>query len=324
MNGKLNAIGLALLMIASALAGCTSGDPDSGGSDEINAEVIQNLQDFFNNTSVGSDSVMNMFTVSWDREDILLGFDPENDLIELPPGTTQWSEQDPTLFLVEEYNGQVIEFRMSCLEYLYHAAYSQYSWEDWLEDNYGSSDNSSNSGNSNSSGDSNNNGDSNNTGNSSVSNRQGTQPTNIGYRIWWWFNYGIDDDIQRVCQIGEYKPTSRAILFEIDLEIGEAMSIQVIPPYIEVDLNCDDGYGTGIGNGTSTSYIGGQANCTVTGSTAGIWQITYNEYLYDENGSHFEEYNVNFYNWFVHYSSIAPENFAVYFTMHNVEVYELE
>ena len=66
MNGKLNAIGLALLMIASALAGCTSGDPDSGGSDEINAVVIQNLQEFFNNTCVGSESVMNMFTVSCD------------------------------------------------------------------------------------------------------------------------------------------------------------------------------------------------------------------------------------------------------------------
>ena len=119
-------------------------------------------------------------------------------------------------------------------------------------------------------------------------------------------------------------PTSRAVLFEIDLDVGEAMSIQVLPPYLEVDLNCDDGYGTGLGNGTSTFYIGGQANCTVTGSTSGTWRIAVDDWLYDENGTRVEEYNQNFYNWYVQYNSIAPENFAVYFTMHNVEVYDLD
>ena len=102
------------------------------------------------------------------------------------------------------------------------------------------------------------------------------------------------------------------------------MSIQVLPSYLEVDLNCDDGYGTGLGNGTSTFYIGRQANCTVTGSTSGTWRITYNNWLYDENGTRVEEYNENFRNWYVQYSSIAPENFAVYFTMHHVEVYDLD
>ena len=102
------------------------------------------------------------------------------------------------------------------------------------------------------------------------------------------------------------------------------MSIQVLPSYLEVDLNCDDGYGTGLGNGTSTFYIGGQANCTVTGSTSGFWRIAVDDWLYDENGTRVEEYNENFYNWYVHYQSIAPENFAVYFTMHYVEVYDLD
>ena len=102
------------------------------------------------------------------------------------------------------------------------------------------------------------------------------------------------------------------------------MSIQVLPEYVEVDLNCDDGYGTGIGNGTETYYIGGQANCTVTGSTAGHWQITHSGRMYDQNGSHIEEYNADLYNWHVSYLSVAPANFAVYFTMHNVEVYDLD
>ena len=38
MNGKMNAIGLTLLMIASALAGCTSGDPDGDG--EMGIDMI--------------------------------------------------------------------------------------------------------------------------------------------------------------------------------------------------------------------------------------------------------------------------------------------
>ena len=57
MNGKLNAIGMILLMIASALAGCASGDPDGDGdmgidTDMLNDLIEDNLQDFINNTSV--------------------------------------------------------------------------------------------------------------------------------------------------------------------------------------------------------------------------------------------------------------------------------
>ena len=47
---------LALLLVSSALAGCT-GDPDEGGGDEFDSEALQdlideNLQDFLNNTSI--------------------------------------------------------------------------------------------------------------------------------------------------------------------------------------------------------------------------------------------------------------------------------
>ena len=130
-----------LIMMTSTLAGCTGGDPDSGGDDEIDMETIQNLQNILNNTTVGSDSVMNMFTISWDREDILLGFDPQNDLIELDNYTNQFTAYDPTLLYAAEYNGQVIEFRMSCLEYLHYVEYSDTSWGQWVEDNFGSNNN---------------------------------------------------------------------------------------------------------------------------------------------------------------------------------------
>ena len=46
-----------LIMMTSTLAGCTGGDPDGGGNDEINMDILNqliddNLQDFVNNTSV--------------------------------------------------------------------------------------------------------------------------------------------------------------------------------------------------------------------------------------------------------------------------------
>ena len=40
---------MALVLVSSTLAGCT-GDPDAGGNDEIDAETLQNLQDFINGT----------------------------------------------------------------------------------------------------------------------------------------------------------------------------------------------------------------------------------------------------------------------------------
>tara|TARA_B100000929_G_scaffold5758_1_gene4841 strand:- start:159 stop:1241 length:1083 start_codon:yes stop_codon:yes gene_type:complete len=41
---------LALVLVSGSLAGCTGGDPDAGGNDEIDAETLQNLQDFINST----------------------------------------------------------------------------------------------------------------------------------------------------------------------------------------------------------------------------------------------------------------------------------
>jgi hypothetical protein len=64
MKGKMNAIGLTLLMIASALAGCTSGDPDGDGEMGIDSEMLDqliqdNLQDFINNTTVIVNNIEN-------------------------------------------------------------------------------------------------------------------------------------------------------------------------------------------------------------------------------------------------------------------------
>ena len=46
-----------LIMMTSTLAGCTGGDPDGGGNDEIDMDILNqliddNLQDFINNTTI--------------------------------------------------------------------------------------------------------------------------------------------------------------------------------------------------------------------------------------------------------------------------------
>ncbi len=57
MNKNTRAITMVLLMMASALAGCTGGDPDGNDNSGIDMEILNqmiddNLQDFINNTSV--------------------------------------------------------------------------------------------------------------------------------------------------------------------------------------------------------------------------------------------------------------------------------
>ena len=85
------------------------------------------------------------------------------------------------------------------------------------------------------------------------------------------------------CGYGE-SSSERIILYNIELGIGEAMSFHVNGQGVTTDINCADGYGTGLGNGTFTTYIGGQSECTVTGSTTVHYSLSY-RWLYDDNGS---------------------------------------
>ena len=332
---KTRAVSMVLLMIASALAGCTSGDPDGDGemgidTDMLNDLIEDNLQDFINNTSVtvhqeihyhnnttnniddsdnsvsnyngtGSltDSTMYMFTISWDREEAILPFDPYNDLISLfdvmgGNHSEMPDQNDPTLLFERSYNGQMVEIRLSCMEYLSFSRFNSETWRAWLEDNYGYGPSG--------------------------------EATNVGYDLDNWYNGNYNDDIDNYCSVNDWTDTNREILFEIELEQGQAMSMQVIPSNVDVDLNCEDGYGTGVGNGTATTYLGGQSDCTITGSTKGYWEIRTNGWVYDEDGNRLDAYNTNtyYYDWYVDYWLVAPSNFAVYFTMHDVEVYELE
>ena len=319
-----------LIMMTSTLAGCTGGDPDSGGNDNIDMDVINsliddNLQDFINNTTItvenhyynnttivnddnsisninGSDSTstIKMFTVEWDKIEYMLMSEetltPGEKMVTLTGTNSSSGGGDNTLLFTYGYNGYALEFRLTCNEYMHYYTYwDRDNWEDWLVAEYGY-----------------------------LSGNGGTYDT----------AYGIDDDIydnwrygfdaEEQCSFSGSKYTELITLFEINLEEGEAISFLSKDPYVTVDINCEDGYGTGIGNGTSVSFMGGQADCVISGSTtvkygassisSDIFDNYANRYIYETvylASTHTYDYQVQ-------------SSFSVYFTSHVVEVYENE
>jgi len=244
----------------------------------------------FNDSGAGSGSIMQMFTVSWNIEE-LIGYDPAERIVNGGNGT---------LLYVAFYNGQTVEFRdISCEEWLNYRDYSNDNWENYLRNNYGD---------------------------------DWDNLYDVAYDIEDHFqhndNGGYEGNEQcntSYAYLGSSSSSydSRVILYEIHLEQGQAMSYLLTTPYVTVDVNCDDGYGTGLGNGTGTEYIGGQANCTVTGSTVPRWALTTQDYQWDENGDVLSPDGRTLYEYGIStYYQTAPFSFAIYFTMHFVEVYD--
>ena len=316
-----------LIMMTSTLAGCTSGDPDSGGNDNIDMDVINsliddNLQDFINNTTItvenhyhnnttivnddnsisninGSDSTstIKMFTVEWDKIEYMLMSEetltPGEKMVTLTGTNSSSGGGDNTLLFTYGYNGYALEFRLTCNEYMHYYTYwDRDNWEDWLVAEYGY-----------------------------LSGNGGTYDT----------AYGIDDDIydnwrygfdaEEQCSFSGSKYTELITLFEINLEEGEAISFLSKDPYVTVDINCEDGYGTGIGNGTSVSFMGGQADCVISGSTTVKYGAS------SISSDIFDNYANRYISETVYLASTynqVQSSFSVYFTSHVVEVYENE
>jgi len=316
-----------LIMMTSTLAGCTGGDPDGGGNDEIDMDILNqliddNLQDFINNTTItvenhyhnnttvmndntdysvsningsSSASTLKMFTVEWDREQIIMDnetIQPGLKMVTLTGGGDEQNDTvgDNTLLFTYGYNGYVIELRMNCNEYIhYQNFWDDEEWYDWLIDNYGSA------------------GDWRDTDNLARDIEQDIYNN--------WYN-GFDAYQQ--CYFSGHS-IQDIVLYEIELVQGEAISILVNGLYITTDVNCADGYGTGIGNGTSTGYIGGQSDCVVSGSTNLNYQASGS---YSGNIDPYTNRDIVEYNWYI--SGTTPSSFAVYFNSHIVEVYDLE
>jgi len=319
-----------LIMMTSTLAGCTGGDPDSGGNDNIDMDVINsliddNLQDFINNTTItvenhyhnnttivnddnsisninGSDSTstIKMFTVEWDKIEYMLMSEetltPGEKMVTLTGTNSSSGGGDNTLLFTYGYNGYALEFRLTCNEYMHYYTYwDRDNWEDWLVAEYGY-----------------------------LSGNGGTYDTayEIDDDIYDNWRYGFDAEEQ--CSFWGSKYTELITLFEINLEEGEAISFLSKDPYVTVDINCEDGYGTGIGNGTSVSFMGGQADCVISGSTTvkyGASSISSD--IFDNYANRYISETVYLASTYT-YDYQVQSSFSVYFTSHVVEVYENE
>ncbi len=314
--------------MTSTLAGCTGGDPDGGGNDEIDMDVLNqliddNLQDFINNTTItvenhyhnnttimndntdnsisningsSSASTLKMFTVEWDYSQYLANEYLENpgERIVTLTGENNNSTNgggDNTLLFSYGYNGYVIELRLNCRDYMHYGDYWDHSeWEDWLIDNYGYHSNA----------------------------------YQLGYDIYYdirnnW-NGGFDAENQCLnLNSWNREYVYDIVLYEIELDEGEAISILVNGPYMTTDVNCEDGYGTGLGNGTNTAYIGGQSVCAVSGTTSlSYYAQAYNTDIFDI----YTERYIRGIQWV--YDCDTPESFAIYFNLNQVEVHDFE
>jgi len=323
-----------LIMMTSTLAGCTGGDPDGGGNDNIDMDVLNqliddNLQDFINNTTItvenhyhnnttivnentdnsisninGSSSipspVMKMFTVEWDKSEYILMSEetltPAEKMVTLTGTENSSGGGDNTLLFTYGYNGYALEFRLTCDEYIHYYSYWDADiWEAWLVAEYGY-----------------------------LSGNGGTYDTarDIYEDIYNNWRNGINGQYQ--CTFTTTKNTELITLFEIDLEEGEAISILSIDPYVTVDINCVDGYGSGIGNGTSVSYMGGQSDCIVSGSTIVKYSLsTINSDIYDNYTGRYIYERVYLPSTYWNDDQVES-SFSVYFTSLDVEVYENE
>ena len=340
---KTKALLMTIAMMSAALAGCTGSD----GVAEIDDETLQqlfedNIQDFMNNTTVtvnqeihyhnnttvddsdnsvttdnsvtnnngtGSGSQLQMFTVEWDwsevsdydlTERIVLGTNPDegngsvNNSSNGNSSGNSGNTGDPALLYVLFYNNAVIEFRnVECSEWITYSYYDNGVWETWLRSNYGDNWN---------------------------------ELDNKAYELEDHFrdNRASGYDAFGQCGLNNWV-YELVVLYEVDLGLGEAMSFQVNGNGVIVDINCIDGYGTGLGNGTFTTFIGGQSECTVTGSTSVRYTLT-SDIVRDEDGYYVYNSTIGDYEreYYTDFYSNTPESFAVYFTMHDVVVYDLD
>tara|TARA_Y100001980_G_C14504980_1_gene280632 strand:+ start:59 stop:1150 length:1092 start_codon:yes stop_codon:yes gene_type:complete len=360
---KTKALLMTIAMTSVALAGCTGSDGVAEIDDETLQQLFEdNIQDFMNNTTVtvnqeihyhnnttvdsadnsvttdnsitnnngsGYGSQLQMFTVEWDWSDVLdydlagaivvnnhnashnstypidLNGDGDYD----DPGESSpvgnnnsngngsgnsGNTGDPALLYVLFYNNAVIEFRnVECSEWITYSYYDNGDWETWLRSNYGDNWN---------------------------------ELDNKAYELEDHFrdNRASGYDAFGQCGLNNWV-YELVVLYEVDLSLGEAMSFQVNGNGVIVDINCIDGYGTGLGNGTFTTFIGGQSECTVTGSTSVRYTLT-SDIVRDEDGYFVYNSTIGDYEreYYTDFYSNTPESFAVYFTMHDVVVYDLD
>ena len=136
MNAKMNAIAMTLLMIASALAGCTSGDPDGDDTSGIDMEILNqmiddNLQDFINNTTIVVNNNFNNTTYQGDS------IDQSEVIYDLGQGNYSIGENGEIRFIIHremnlsEFAPELINYQPydpTQATFTYNKTYNGYVW----------------------------------------------------------------------------------------------------------------------------------------------------------------------------------------------------
>ena len=301
---------MALVLVSSALAGCT-GDPDGGGGDEIDSDALQDLfdehfQDFINNTTITVNNHYHNNTTVVNND-----YDTNNDYNNttnvdggeinnynqyngsgsgsgsvMQMFTVNWNPSDAADFY--DYGNHTITLDGNLqqdnndpsllLKYVYNGYTVEFkgiTCEEFFNFLY--------------------------------ANDNVWEDYLIDNYGWhedaYYMGREIEDDwdelndLQYNSSSGDYEypitdqcryqsssKTNMVVLFEIHLTTGQAIDFLTTPYLNDITLECDDGfhaslngnYGNSSGGGIGT-YIGGQANCTVFGVSYAYW---YHEWTY--------------------------------------------
>ena len=290
---KTRAVSMFLLMIASALAGCTSGDPDGDGemgidTDVLNQMIEDNLQDFINNTSVtvhqeihyhnnttyvdNSESNMNLGGGSGANGSLSGSIMQVMRIQEDYPGTLtdtgqmQFMSDGILLFpaigfaptMIYNIGGSTYSMSFTCEEVV-NARLRYIDWEDWAREGLGMSY-------------------------SDADSLGGSINNDLRE---------LDEEIEEYCnwQEGEERHYLSGVVFSMDINEGESVSMMQVPndyDNIFYDLSCDDGYYEYDGLWNLPTYIGGWTDCTYTvyknWTVNDGWTSTYS--YYDENATY--------------------------------------
>ena len=314
---------LALLLVSSALAGCIS-DPDAGGNDEFDSEALQdlideNLQDFMNNTSItvnnhfynnttvvnsdnsvsnvngsgtGYGSMMHMFTVDWSDE-YHLDYDILNHTLQTIDNSSNLSSFGGNLtFGPWGYNGQQVYVQPTCAEvYMTAQGYydDDYYWNDWLVDRYGYSGSELSVANS---------------IRAKVSNQYGQ----YAYRG-QCTQHDSEGEAANYPGMADFYYDKDIELFEIDTAEGEVFLILSWPSSMMIEFVCSDGWSSSRYSHDYSGYVGGQADCVMTGiNSYWRWDIAHEViYINDQQYAFpYIDYNTNVANTFAVYYEIHP------------------
>ena len=300
---KTRAVSMVLLMIASALAGCTSGDPDGDGemgidTDVLNQMIEDNLQDFINNSSVTvhqtihyhnnttyvdnseyntnvgggsgsggngtmSGSIMQVYRIQDSAPYQIEDFGNNTFILN---GILQYPAIGIAPDLIYNIGSTTISLTLTCNEF-YNARnrMGHDQWADWLQYEEGINYNDA---------------------------RQ------IGYDIEDDL-YQLDDEAQQNCMFGSNQYISfSSEMLEIELSMGEAMQFIHITGYWGWNISCSDGY---FAEGSrydvdNNELIGGWSDCTFiifqTFSAQMQWEQVY------ANSSNIQNFDIP--NWFTY------------------------